>query len=66
MPTVEPAVPPLPLENRGPATSDEALAEALKTVPRGAFALAGLTVGLLMLSWLFVYVFIFLARGSVS
>lgn len=45
---------------------DAALAEALKIVPRGAFALAGTALGLLILAWLFVYFFIFLARGAVS
>lgn len=39
---------------------------ALKETPRGAFALAGITVGLLMLAWLAVYFFVFLPRGSVG
>ena len=39
---------------------------ALKETPRGAFALAGITVGLLMLAWLVVYFFVFLPRGSVG
>lgn len=42
------------------------LAGALKEVPRGAFALAGLTVGLLMLAWLGIYLFVFLPRGSIG
>lgn len=39
---------------------------ALKETPKGAFALAGLTVGSLMLAWLAVYLFVFLPRGSVG
>lgn len=39
---------------------------ALETVPKGAFVLAGLTVGLLMLAWLAIYLFVFLPRGSVG
>ena len=40
--------------------------EAMRQVPRGAFALAGLTVGLLILAWLAIYVFVFLPRGMVN
>jgi hypothetical protein len=39
---------------------------ALKEAPKGAFALAGLTVGSLMLAWLAMYLFVFLPRGSVG
>jgi asparagine N-glycosylation enzyme membrane subunit Stt3 len=46
--------------------TDEQLEAALKQTPRGAFALAGLTVGLLMLAWLAIYLFVFLPRGSVG
>jgi hypothetical protein len=42
------------------------LEEALKDVPKGALALAGATVGLLILAWLFVYIFVFLPRGTVG
>ncbi|MGE3474993.1 MAG: hypothetical protein AB7H70_04210 [Rhodospirillaceae bacterium] len=38
----------------------------LADVPRGAFALAGAAVGLLLLSWLLVYALIFLPRGAVG
>ena len=37
--------------------------ERLRAVPSGALALSGLTVGLLMLAWLGMYVFVFLPRG---
>ena len=40
--------------------------EAMRQVPRGAFALAGMTVGLLILAWLAIYVFVFLPRGMVN
>lgn len=40
--------------------------EAMSQVPRGAFALAGLTVGLLIVAWLAIYVFVFLPRGMVN
>jgi hypothetical protein len=45
---------------------DAELRDALRETPRGAFALAGLTVGLLMLAWFAMYVFVFLPRGSVG
>lgn len=46
--------------------SEAMLSDAMKQTPRGAFVLAGLTVGLLMLAWLAIYVFVFLPRGSVG
>jgi asparagine N-glycosylation enzyme membrane subunit Stt3 len=46
--------------------SAEAIEAALKETPRGAFAVAGITVGLLMLAWLAIYFFVFLPRGSVG
>ncbi len=42
------------------------LREVLKAVPRGAFALAGLALSLLLIAWLFVYFCVFLPRGPVS
>ena len=45
---------------------EQALDEALKETPKGAFALAGVTVGLLMAAWLAMYLFVFLPRGSVG
>lgn len=38
----------------------------LRAVPGGALALAGAAVGLLIVAWVLIYVFIFLARGPVS
>lgn len=49
-----------------PPETPQDLERAMAAVPRGAFALAGATVGLLILAWLFVYIFIFLPRGMVG
>jgi len=46
--------------------SPEAIDAALKQTPRGAYAIAGTAVGLLMLAWLAIYLFVFLPRGSVG
>lgn len=46
--------------------SQEKLDAALKETPKGAFALAGLAVGLLIAGWLAIYLFVFLPRGSVG
>ena len=46
--------------------SEEALEDALRETPKGAFALAGVTVALLMAAWLAIYLFVFLPRGSVG
>jgi len=45
---------------------DAALERVMQEVPRGALALSGLTVGLMLLAWLWVYAFIFLPRGMVG
>ena len=46
--------------------SREALDAALTEVPKGALALAGLTVGLLMVAYFLIYFLVFLPRGTVS
>ena len=38
----------------------------MQEVPRGAWALAALTVGLLLIGWLLIYFLVFLPRGMVS
>ena len=50
------------------ATHDEAAAleAALEQTPRGAVVVAGIAVILLLIGWFFVYLFIFLPRGSVG
>jgi hypothetical protein len=40
--------------------------EILEQVPKGALALAALTVGLLVLCWLAMYLFVFLPRGPIG
>lgn len=45
---------------------DVAADPRLADVPKGAMALAGLTVGLLILAWLLIYLFVFLPRGMVG
>ncbi|WP_026596072.1 hypothetical protein [Methyloferula stellata] len=55
-----------PAEDASDPITDAALQEVLKTVPQGALALAGAAMSLLVLAWLAVYVFIFLARGPIS
>ncbi|HUK61317.1 MAG TPA: hypothetical protein VLV50_18950 [Stellaceae bacterium] len=47
-------------------SQDALLERALAEVPRGAVALAGVALGLLLLAWLAIYLFIFLPRGPVS
>jgi hypothetical protein len=61
---------PEPSRVRGNSSPDEVDGEALEPVmtevPRGALALSGLTVGLLLLAWFLMYVFVFLPRGPVG
>ena len=45
---------------------DAALERVMSDVPRGAWALSGLTVGLLLLAWILIYAYVFLPRGMVS
>jgi hypothetical protein len=53
-----------------PETSDSVgeaeLAQALEIAPKGALALAGAVLALLLLAYLLVYFLIFLPRGAVS
>ena len=42
------------------------LVEVLRVVPQGALLLCGLAVTSLLLAWVAVYVFLFLARGFVN
>lgn len=44
----------------------EALESAMEVAPRGAAVLSAVAVGLLMLCWLLIYVFVFLPRGTVG
>jgi hypothetical protein len=61
-------IPDSPTHLTSPASDldDAALERVMREVSRGALALSGLTVGLLLLAWFFVYAFIFLPRGMVG
>jgi Cytochrome c oxidase subunit IIa family len=53
------------------ASDDESIAQTdldavMEEVPRGALALAGIAVLLLLSGWFFVYFVIFIPRGSVG
>lgn len=48
-----------------PVAEDD-LDRVLKVVPRGAAALAGAAVLIILLAWLFVYFAVFLPRGPVN
>jgi hypothetical protein len=50
----------------GEADEEAALEAALAEAPRGAVAVAGVAVALLMLCWFAIYLFVFLPRGSVG
>jgi hypothetical protein len=45
---------------------DAELEAAMRDVPKGAFALAGLAVALMLAGWFYVYFFIFVPRGAVG
>jgi hypothetical protein len=42
------------------------LAQILKEGPRGAFLLAGISVGFLFIGWLLFYFLLFMPRGSIG
>ncbi len=44
----------------------ERLEQATAGGPRGAAVVSAIAVGLLMLCWLLIYVFVFLPRGTVG
>jgi hypothetical protein len=50
----------------GDAFDDAALERVMREVPRGALALSGLTVGLLLLAWFLMYAWVFVPRGMVG
>lgn len=56
-----------PNDNGAPEQAGaEDIEHALKTVPRGAFALAGTTVGLLVAAYLALYFLVFIPRGPIE
>ena len=62
----EPAYPTTAHDHSTDERELELLEEATRGGPRGAIWVSGIAVGLLMLGWLFVYVFVFLPRGTVG
>lgn len=46
--------------------SEADLERTLRVVPRGAFVLTSLAVGIVLLAWLGVYFFVFLPRGPIN
>ena len=62
----EPAYPATEHDYSSGADELERLEEALRGGPKGAVAVSGIAVALLLLGWLFVYIFIFLPRGTVG
>ena len=48
------------------ALTEAELIDVLQTVPRGALLLCGFAVTTLLLAWLAVYIFLFMARGFVD
>lgn len=60
----QPGAPGQALPNDDP--SDAALGDAMAQVPRGAVALAGTALALVLAAWLLVYFAIYLPRGMVG
>ena len=62
----EPAYPITAHDYASDAEELERMEDSLSRGPRGALAVSAISVGLLMLAWLFIYFFVFLARGTVG
>lgn len=62
----EPAYPTSGHDCSSDAEELERLEHALEGCPKGAIAVSGIAVALLLLGWLFVYFFVFLPRGTVG
>jgi hypothetical protein len=63
---VEPAYPRSTHDYADDAEEIERLDAAMNSSPRGAVFVSAIAVGLLLLGWYFVYLFIFLPRGTVG
>lgn len=62
----EPAYPTSPHDFDSEAEERERLEAAAGEGPRGALAVSGIAVSLLMLCWLIIYFFVFLPRGTIG
>jgi hypothetical protein len=50
----------------GAPISAEAVAEVLRGGPTGAYIVAGIAVGILLIGWLMFYFLLFMPRGSIG
>ena len=62
----EPAYPTSGHDFNSDAEELERLEAAADGGPTGAVVVSGIAVGLLLLAWLFIYIFVFLPRGTVG
>jgi hypothetical protein len=62
----EPAYPTTSHDYSSDAEELEKLEEAMRGGPAGALAVSGVAVGLLLLGWFVIYLFVFLPRGTVG
>lgn len=62
----EPAYPRSRHDYAGDAEELERLESAMEGTPKGAVLVSAIAVGLLLLCWLAIYIFIFLPRGTVG
>jgi hypothetical protein len=62
----EPAYPTTQHDYGSGLEENERVEAAMDVVPKGAVAVSGISVGLLILCWLAIYVFVFLPRGTVG
>jgi hypothetical protein len=60
------AVTPNEARQSSQASDEASLERVMREVPRGALALAALTVGLLLLAWFLIFALVFLPRGMVG
>ena len=53
-----------PADGAAPSAAVDAAAQALRNGPIGAFAVASIAAGLLLVGWLAFYFFLFIPRGA--
>jgi hypothetical protein len=53
-----------PADHEADAAAVDAVAQALRNGPMGAFAVASIAVGLLLVGWLAFYFLLFIPRGA--
>jgi hypothetical protein len=55
-----------PIKPVSPPTDASSATDKFEYVPRGAFLVAGISVGLLFIGWIAFYFLLFLPRGSIG